>query len=252
MNGKLIFFDIDGTLVSHAGQSHVPEPTIEAIKLLKQNGHVLAIATGRNWVLTRKTMEFFGIDLAVCCNGAYLTRGGECLLEKWMPPSFARFFKEEIVPSSERAYALDAVNIYVEQASKSLEDFLVAQVGFDCRKPFAALERTQGAYTFAPMPREWEDEAEITVFKAPSYTEFRPSGVSKWSGILEMASMLEIEKEKIVTVGDGLNDLEMVRDAPFGIAVGGAKEDLKAVADMVGEDIDEGGILTAFRKLGMV
>ena len=55
-----------------------------------------------------------------------------------------------------------------------------------------------------------------------------------------------------MTVGDGLNDMEMVRNAATGIAVGGANAELKAVADLVTEDIDEGGLLSAFRKLKMI
>ena len=47
MEQKYIFFDIDGTLVSHVGNSHIPEATHEALARLKASGHVLAIATAR-------------------------------------------------------------------------------------------------------------------------------------------------------------------------------------------------------------
>jgi Cof subfamily protein (haloacid dehalogenase superfamily) len=254
MDKKLIFFDIDGTLVSHVGKSHVPEPTIRAVRELAGNGHVTAIATARNLALTRKTAAFFDIDLVVCCNGAQVARlaTDRDIYETCLSDDFVRVYRESAFSISEQAYALDAEHVYTDWGRNSLDAFVVEQAGVYCIKGLDALERAQLAYVFSAPPRAWGERYGVDAIEAYNYTEFRPRGVSKWSGIVRAAADLGFGQEDIVTVGDGLNDLEMVKNASLGIAVGGADYSLKAVADVVADDIDEGGVLSVFRSLGMV
>jgi Cof subfamily protein (haloacid dehalogenase superfamily) len=252
MDRKLVFFDIDGTLISHVGKSHIPEPTIEAVKCLKENGHVPAIATARNLVLTRKTADFFGVDLLVCCNGAYVAQGEKDICAKYLDEGFSRVFRTEAFSFSENAYALDIENVYTDMDQDYFKAFIVDQAGFDCTKKLSAIERFQLAYIFAPLPDQWRGYEDVDMIETLRYTEFRPSGVSKWSGIVMAATAAGFDLENVVAVGDGLNDIEMVRNASIGIAVGSAKVELKAAADLVTEDIDEGGIFSAFRKLNMI
>ena len=250
MNKKLIFFDIDGTLISHAGGSHVPEPTAEAVKRLKQNGHTPAIATARNWALTRKTAASFGIGLSVCCNGAHVTWSGNRHETRLLSEGFTKIFREEAFPLP--SYALSTENIYTEMNEDYFDAFIIEQAGHSCKKSSAEADHIQLAYIFSSLPLQWSGHEEIDIIENPRYMEIRPSGVSKWSGIVTAAAAAGFELEDIAAIGDGLNDIEMVRNAPLGLAVGGANPELKEVADMVTEDIDEGGIFSAFRKLDLI
>jgi Cof subfamily protein (haloacid dehalogenase superfamily) len=259
MKSKLVFFDIDGTLVSHAGESHVPEPTVEALKRLVQKGHVPAVATARNLALTRKTAAALGIDLLVCCNGAQGILKGKLLYETFLGEDFARIFRERARAEnslfSRKTYALGAENVYTDLKEEKFDAFILSQVGFDCKKPLTSAERIQLACVFAPFPlrlREWRERRDVDVVEFPSSTELRPPGVSKWSGIVRAAAAAGFGAEDLIAVGDGLNDVDMIQNASLGIAVGGAGPELKSAADFVARDIDEGGILSAFRDLGMI
>jgi Cof subfamily protein (haloacid dehalogenase superfamily) len=254
MKSKLVFFDIDGTLVSHVGKFHVPEPTLEALKRLAQKGHVPAVATGRNLALTRKTASSLGIDSLVCCNGAQGIRKGESLYEAFLGEDFTRALRAlaENPSFSGKAYALDAENVYTDINEDFLDAFLLDQGGPGRKKTFAAVERVQLACVFAPIPPQWRKSWDLDIIEFPDSTEFRPSGASKWSGIVRFATESGFDVEDIVTVGDGLNDVDMIQNASLGIAVGGAKPELKAVADFITQDIDEGGILSAFCDLGLI
>lgn len=55
-----------------------------------------------------------------------------------------------------------------------------------------------------------------------------------------------------IGVGDGPNDMEMLRTVAVSVAMGNASEDLKALADVVTDDVGEDGIKNAFRKLGLI
>ncbi|MGL5042301.1 MAG: Cof-type HAD-IIB family hydrolase [Culicoidibacterales bacterium] len=75
-------------------------------------------------------------------------------------------------------------------------------------------------------------DLEVVISK-PIFLEITPKGVHKGSAILTLAEKLGIEASEIIAVGDGENDLEMLKAAGLGIAVENAQDTLKSVADIV-------------------
>ncbi len=74
---KLVFFDIDGTLVTR--NNHIPKSTIEAVEQLKVNGNIPVIATGRAPVLIREIAEELNINSYISMNGQYIVHEGEVI-----------------------------------------------------------------------------------------------------------------------------------------------------------------------------
>src|SRR5699024_3419656 len=74
---KLVFFDIDGTLVTR--NNHIPSSTIEAVEQLKLNGGIPVIATGRAPVLMREISKKLKIDSYIAMNGQYIVHEGEVI-----------------------------------------------------------------------------------------------------------------------------------------------------------------------------
>lgn len=69
-------------------------------------------------------------------------------------------------------------------------------------------------------------------------------GASKWSALLWIARQRGIQTDEIAAIGDEMNDLEMIQDAGFGVAVANARDEVKAAADYVtqqprGAGVDE-------------
>jgi Cof subfamily protein (haloacid dehalogenase superfamily) len=65
--------------------------------------------------------------------------------------------------------------------------------------------------------------------------------VSKWVGLQRLAAQEGIAPEAIMAVGDDENDMEMLRGAGLGIAMGNARPEVKAAADQVtGSNADDG------------
>jgi len=77
--------------------------------------------------------------------------------------------------------------------------------------------------------------------------EVLPRGASKGVALAAVAAELGVPHENIVACGDGENDLEMIRLAGLGVAVGNACALLKAAADRVVASNDEGGAAEALR-----
>lgn len=75
------------------------------------------------------------------------------------------------------------------------------------------------------------------------------AGVSKAMGINEFASYYGFDVSGTIAFGDGGNDISMIRAAGMGIAMGGASEAVKSVADYITETVDEHGIRNALVHL---
>lgn len=254
MNRKLIFFDIDNTLVSHVGKSHIPEATAEAVRLLKRNGHTVALATARNRSMTRKTAAYFEIDLLVCCDGGHVMHGDRTLHEEWLDDAFLKAFRDLLLSADGDCSALDAEYVYTGRNSEPFLDYLVEQSGFDCRRPPHALDRAYMAYAFhaAGSGAAGPEHENVAASVYPYFTEYLPRGVDKWSGILHACAACGFSPADVVAVGDSDNDVEMLRNAAIGIAVAKSTPKAREAADLTTTDIDAGGILEAFRKLEMV
>ena len=65
------------------------------------------------------------------------------------------------------------------------------------------------------------------------YYEILPAGASKAAGLHKLAEILGINHDKTIAVGDNENDISMIKEAKFGIAVGNALDSVKSVADIV-------------------
>ncbi|MEY8748111.1 HAD-IIB family hydrolase, partial [Bacillales bacterium AN1005] len=78
MNEKsIVFFDIDGTLLTHEKQ--LPQSAKEAVFQLKKNGHEVAIATGRAPFMYEDLRKELEIDSYVSYNGQYVVLKGEVI-----------------------------------------------------------------------------------------------------------------------------------------------------------------------------
>jgi hydroxymethylpyrimidine pyrophosphatase-like HAD family hydrolase len=78
--------------------------------------------------------------------------------------------------------------------------------------------------------------------------EILPPTVSKWQALWHWAAGQGIACEEIMAIGDDHNDLDMIRHAGLGIAMGNAAEAVKAVADHVTGSNAEDGLLQALER----
>ncbi|MBY9078870.1 HAD family phosphatase [Paenibacillus sp. HN-1] len=83
---------------------------------------------------------------------------------------------------------------------------------------------------------------------SPFNLEINPLGVNKASGIREVCGLLGITMEDVVAVGDSLNDLAVIQQVGFGVAMGNAQETVKQEADAVTTSNNEDGIAKVIRR----
>ena len=74
-----------------------------------------------------------------------------------------------------------------------------------------------------------------------NYLEVTAKHVSKEHALLEVAKYYDIPLEQIMTIGDNFNDIDMIRYAGLGVAMGNAADEVKEAADIVTDINDNEG-----------
>ncbi len=74
-----------------------------------------------------------------------------------------------------------------------------------------------------------------------AWLDLAPEGISKASGLAEVADRLGIDRSDVLAIGDGRNDIEMLEWAGRGVAMGQAPDEVKEIADAVTASVNEDG-----------
>lgn len=258
MEKKLIIFDIDGTLYDNANKC-MHQSSIECIKKLYEQGHELVIATGRSYPMIGNVDPIKKyINTYILINGQLIQRNNEIV------------YKE---------------NIEIEKLEKLLKDFNDAGITYGCISSSGERlsdidEFVNHAYTTFCLkdpvidPKYYlkEDIYQIWCFgdddkvkdfiKSHSDFEFMAWGGTGYDVLLKgrnkartikiLADMLGFDNKDVIAIGDGHNDVLMVKEVGFGIAMGNACNELKEVADYITDDIDKDGLYKAFKYLNLI
>ena len=259
MKFMYIFFDIDGTLISHKGISHIPDDTRIAIDALKAHGHVPAIATGRASFLALNAAKEFGIDYLVCSGGAEIIVRGKMIHKQYFPDEHIESFKETARRFPEITAAVDERYLYAGNAFKDFFAYFNSQAGYDCIRPLIEMKHMIICYMM--LPHSILTDKHGIFFSPPEgirlelmhqFTEARHADTSKWNGVELLISHEGASLDDVIVFGDGPNDIDMLEHANVGVAVGGAGDDVKSHANYVCDDIDDGGILKACKYLRLI
>lgn len=81
------------------------------------------------------------------------------------------------------------------------------------------------------------------------YTEVSMQNVDKWFALEFLIDKLNINKKDVVTIGDNVNDREMIKNAGYGIAMGGSTPKVTEVADFVTDDNNHEGVAKVLENI---
>lgn len=276
MNRKLIFLDIDGTLVAPLSP---PSPEVRgAIRAAQSNGHKVFLSTGRNLAIIGPEIMEVGFDGVVASAGAYVSVGSTVLLDQLLTEEtvqeclnvfhglgmFCRIESPEGIytdPQMEellRSATPDPQNSELIRMQKEIETGIVIQKYENYPK--------QGAYKLCFTSRSldpvWEakkllgDRFEFVVHPYANCTacfngEIIPHGVDKGRGIELVCQHLGASIEDTIAFGDSMNDAPMLERAEVAVAMGNSSDEVKALADIVCEDVDHDGVALELRRMGL-
>lgn len=248
----LIATDVDGTLLDD--DENVSPRTRAAVRAAVDGGAQFVLATGRppRWVGPIVDQLGFA-PMAVCANGAVVydpstdqiisarTLSADVLGElaeiatRVIPGAglaverVGRSAHDAATPQFVSSPGYEHAWLNPDNTEVSIDDLLSAPaVKLLIRKAGA-----RSADMAAELARHIGLEGDITYSTNNGLVEIMPLGVSKATGIEEVARPRGITASEVVTFGDMPNDVPMLRWAGLGVAMGNAHPDAVAAADEV-------------------
>ncbi|TFB14239.1 Cof-type HAD-IIB family hydrolase [Filobacillus milosensis] len=257
MNKHIVFFDIDGTLLDHDKQ--LPASTKEAIFTLKENGHEVAIATGRAPFMFAELREELGIDTYVSYNGQFVVLSGEVIYRNPLN-------KDALEDLTEMAVRNDHPVVYMDdedmKANVPEHDYINESIAtlkidqFPTHDPHYIKRELYQSLLFCEKGEETIYEQSFNQFDFirwhPFSVDIIPAGGSKAKGIQKLVEHLDISNDRLVAFGDGLNDIEMLKQIEHSFAMGNGHSLAKKAAKYETKSVDADGIVHGLRKINLI
>ncbi|MDE6788422.1 MAG: Cof-type HAD-IIB family hydrolase [Ruminococcus sp.] len=232
---SVIFFDIDGTLVSEDGLFTIPESTRTAIEMTRSKGNLTFINTGRTEFNVNKKVRQLGFDGLICGCGTYIEYNGEILLYNKLSKDFCLETTEilrkcGVTPVYEHkdGYFFDDKAPQIPDLDDFLENFVDECIDISRRvenADFVFDKFVVWESRFSDMElfrREISKNFDI-IDRGHGFYENVPLGFSKATAIKLILDKLNIPIENAYAIGDSRNDLPMLKAVPNSIAMGGAE-----------------------------
>ena len=234
------FLDIDGTIYDG---NRVAQEVIDAIACARAAGHKVFINTARAYIGLPREVAHLQVDGFVCSFGLEVFADGKFLHRQFLP-------KEAVLSAAK--YAFDHhVPLYFEGETR-LDLNRRWESSFH-PKTLAEFEQMLGEHRLCKFslpsgPTQADRDAFSEDFDFYDI-EVIAKGYSKTRGIQLVEEYFDLNREDTVAIGDSDTDLDMVRYAGIGVAMGSSTEKLKAAADFVTKTIDEHGAAYAIYHL---
>lgn len=271
---RAAFLDFDGTL---AESGVVPRAQAEAVLAARAAGHAILLSTGRPASIVASDVAAL-FDGMITSAGGHLRIGEELLRDVRFPAPLARR-TVELLEAHGAAYALEAPEALwcsassadrLERRRRGAPVPAAGELGRGFADILEAISVPEdpASVSFAkisvwssPVPIEQlaaEIGPEVGALPNSISEDGRGSGelhlaeVDKVDGLRLAAEHLGLGIEDTVAVGDGPNDLGMLRAAGTGVAIRGSRPEVLAAADMEVAPPSEHGVEEAFARLGML
>ena len=268
----LIALDLDKTLLTSAG---LTENSKECLEEAIRRGYQVVVATGRPFsALPAGVFDINGLDYVICSNGAHIIdlSTGYYLYSDYLS-------EEASIWCRDRLKAL-GYHIEVFSGGKAYTD---KERYEKCRNGVGVIEGA--AYvlrTRIPVDNIWEvwnshlseieniniifedqedkkrvweelkscENIGFTVTSSTSYNlEIGGENTSKANALSQLSSISGIPLERVMSFGDSPNDMAMIMESGFGVAVDNALPEVKEVSDYVTASNEDEGVAKAIRLL---
>lgn len=259
---KLAAFDIDGTLFDEQNKNFPPS-AVDALSRLHDNGILITAATGRP-PRSAQALWDAGIfpDYFVCSNGhLVIDNGGTVLLEEGFPSDLAQAVWDYC-----RTQKIGLLWKYTDCTAVCRND-----PEFDliftknktqpmniCYDTAMHLRRIPNGGCLACSVEELGEFNRVFAGQCRAVdingrsSDLLLWGITKQTGFARLLDQINIRPEECIAFGDNLNDLEILRFAGIGVAMGNADSDLKAASDYVTQAVDQDGIFLGLKHFHLI
>lgn len=259
MRYKLIAVDIDGTLLDDKGQ--LSRKTEQTIKEVVERGVIFTLSTGRPISGIGKYVHLVSSGAPVIVyNGAKIVN----------PITGNAYYKKELTDEAalkilERGNALgttvaawcndrlyfSVLNEKAEAYKVKREAVMLSDMENLAREGIIKILWIDSAERIGAFSRELKIEPIEKTSAFPSeeiYMEFVDSSVSKGAALKKVGEICGIKQNEIIAIGNGFNDVSMIKNAGLGVAMENAPDEVKSYADYITCSNDCNGVAAVLEK----
>ncbi|HEM3173597.1 TPA: HAD family hydrolase [Streptococcus suis] len=277
---KIIFLDVDGTLVDY--HNRIPESAIRAIRQARVNGHLVYVCTGRSRAEMQPELWEIGLDGMIGGNGSYVEHQGQVVMHQllseedsraivdWLHERGLEFYLEsnnglfasenfrERARETLRIYSMNKGKTAEEVADQEVEDVIHGMIfdgqlyRNDLNKVSFVLDSYQdhldSKQAFPQLvANTWGGRGESALFG-----DLGVKDIDKAHAISVLLDHLGASQADTIAFGDAKIDISMLDYCAIGVAMGNGGAEILAMADMITDDVEEDGLYNAFEKLGLL
>jgi Cof subfamily protein (haloacid dehalogenase superfamily) len=274
MSIELLALDIDGTLLDPYGG--LPDAARVAVREACADGVAVVLCTGRRYRTALPILHELALEGVVVVNNGAVVKdiaSAQTVHHAYFPQ---QHYAEAFALMSEAGAPLVYIDAYeegVDMLSAADAESHAFQLGYlkdhgeHCqfvqglatapRDEIVMLSRMADEATLVPLrariAERFGSEVHTHMLWNKNYEGFILECLSavsgKWRAVEHVARTRGIDVAHIAAVGDDHNDVELVRRAGFGIAMGNAVEEVKQGAQLVVRSNAEGGVVEAIHAV---
>ena len=262
---EIIVLDLDGTLTNR--DKVITPRTKKALMEAQARGKKVVLASGRP---TQGVMPL-AEELDLKAYGGFILsyNGGEIINWESKEMMYENVLPNEVIPVLYECARTNHLSILTydgaEIVTENSQDPYVQKEAFlnkmavretndfltDITLPVAKCLIVGDADQLIPVESELciRLQGKINVFRSePYFLELVPQGIDKALSLTVLLEATGVSREEVIAIGDGYNDLSMIKFAGMGIAMGNAQEPVKKAANEITLSNDEDGVAVAIEK----
>ena len=278
---KLVASDLDGTIIDK--NNSIYDNNFKAIQDLNKHKMNFVICTGKTYPITKKVCQRINATYGIFGNGNQIInlKTGEEIYRNLLSRDIVlkcidiakkhglhvHIYTDTNVISEELLY-LDLRNYKLQTNTKSensmefnivdnIKDFVLNNDISVCKLVVTSPTSTEEVKNEivnsldvdVSTIRKFGDYKDLIINKEYEYIDITPKNVNKNTALEILGNHLNIKTDEVLTIGDNLNDFDMVKNAGVGVAVANAYDELKAVANFTTTNpVEKGGFAEAVYK----
>lgn len=277
MGKRVVFLDIDGTLIYNHGK--ITNKVMEAIYKVRDNGHYVFLCTGRNRIGVSELMDLNCFDGAVCSAGGYIEMNNKKIYEAGMSDEEVRTVRE-VFERNDVIYNLEAnfqcyqpdemtkifTNIIGETHNSEIDRLIEEekkQFGICSLEEYDKNPETIQTICYIANNEDDIKEPQEILSKDFHFLiyqkmndkiingEIMKKGVNKGTGIIKVMEQLDLPIENSIGFGDSMNDLEMIETCGYSVVMANGDDKLKQLANSICESVENDGIYYELKRLAL-
>lgn len=262
---KLVALDVDGTLLNK--ELRIPDVTKEAVAAAKARGVNFAIVTGRMYQSAIPLAQELGLENMplVAYNGAMIREypSGRTIYHEPVPLEVCKALAAFCEARNLHLQAYVDDELYVPDLGPGTQRYIgvakvkphsVGSLFLWLQEPSTKLLIIEDPEKITAIQEEVRELVGPSVNVAQSYPDFLEivnSKVNKGTALEALARSLGLEREEVMAVGDGMNDMDMINWAGTSFAIAHAPEALRRAATYVTTAGAGDGVAEALNRMGL-